>query len=71
MLSLLPVFGILVFNSICQGMIPHLGLDPNLLSAATGLITMQVVYLLCWDFDFFRRRPRVKPQDEGVRDMKY
>jgi hypothetical protein len=33
-------------------------LSPLLLSCVVGLITMQTIYFLCWDFDFVaRRRP--------------
>jgi hypothetical protein len=69
MLSLLPVIGILGFATVHPNGMP-LKADPTLLSPIVGLITMQVMYLLCWDFDFFSRRPRVRPQDEGVRDAR-
>lgn len=66
MLSLLPVIGILAYNSVNR--IP--GIDATLLSPIIGLITMQLMYLLCWDFDFLSRRTRVKSQDEGVKDAR-
>lgn len=71
MLSLLPVIGLLVFNSIYpQHNLPRWA-EPTLLSPVIGLLTMQLMYLLCWDFDFFSRRTRRQTQhDEGVRDAR-
>jgi hypothetical protein len=69
LLSLLPVIGILAFNSVYHEQFPR-WLDATLLSPVVGLITMQLMYLLCWDFDFFSRRSRVKPHDESVRDAR-
>jgi hypothetical protein len=68
MLSLLPVVGILGYHTVVH---PLPGwAEPSLLGPIAGLITMQLMYLLCWDFDFFSRRQRVKPQDEGVKDAR-
>jgi hypothetical protein len=67
MLSLLPVFGILFYSSICK--LPRC-LEPSLLGPIVGLITMQLIYLLCWDFEFFSRRTPTRPQDESVRDAR-
>lgn len=69
LLSLMPVIGILGANSVYHDHFPR-WVDATLLSPVVGLITMQLMYLLCWDFDFFSRRPRVKPQDEGVKDAR-
>jgi hypothetical protein len=69
-LSLLPVVGILTFASICPSAFRGPLDQPTLLSPIVGLITMQLMYLLCWDFDFLSRRPRVKPHDEQVRDAR-
>ncbi|MBI2811288.1 MAG: hypothetical protein HYX67_10730 [Candidatus Melainabacteria bacterium] len=30
--------------------------SPVLLTAITGLLTMQLIYLFCWDFDFLTKR---------------
>ena len=66
MVSLLPVIGILSFDTFFPlHSFKHYNLDATLLSPVVGLITMQLMYLLCWDFDFFSRRTRVKPQDEN------
>lgn len=69
LLSLLPVVGIMGYASVNQHVSNWIA-QPALLSPIVGLITMQLMYLLCWDFDFFSRRPRVKPQDEGVKDAR-
>ena len=69
LLSLLPVIAILSYASIYPKLFPHWA-EPTLISPIVGLLTMQMMYLLCWDFDFFSRRPRVKPQDEGVKDYR-
>jgi hypothetical protein len=72
MLSLMPVLCVFVIHSLWAGIFPKWCTEStlSLLSPIIGLITMQLIYFLCWDFDFFWRRPRVKPQDEGVRDVK-
>ena len=72
LLSLLPVIGIMTYATLCSHEWQHLGrwADPTLLSPIVGLVTIQLMYLLCWDFDFLSRRPRVKPQDEGVKDAR-
>jgi len=31
-------------------------LSPALLSAVVGLVTIQAIYFMCWDFDFVSRR---------------
>src|SRR5579883_1927199 len=67
MLSLVPVFALLGYASVYK--MPHY-LEPTLLSPIVGLVTMQLMYLLCWDFDFFCRRPRVRPHDESVKDVR-
>jgi len=70
LLSFLPVLGILIFASIVPQTHMPRWTDPTLLSPVVGLITMQLVYLLCWDFDFFSRRARTKQQDDGVKEIR-
>jgi hypothetical protein len=38
--------------------------NPVLMTAILGLLTMQLIYLLCWDFDFLtsKKRARVKAE---------
>jgi hypothetical protein len=38
--------------------------NPVLMTAILGLLTMQLIYLLCWDFDFLtsKRKARVKAE---------
>ena len=69
MLSLMPVIGILAYASLYPHHFPKWA-EPTLLSPIIGLLTMQLMYLVCWDFDFLSRRPRVKPQDESVKDVR-
>jgi hypothetical protein len=69
LLSLVPVIGMLVYASLFPHSFPKWA-APHLLSPIVGLLTMQLMYLVCWDFDFFKRRAPVKPQDESVKDFR-
>lgn len=70
LLSLLPVVSILFLTTIFPPQnLPNF-CQPALLAPVVGLIAMQLMYLFCWDFDFFSRRPREKAQDEGVKDVR-
>ena len=68
-LSFLPVTAV-IFYAVLYGQTLPKWAEPQLLSPIVGLLTMQLIYLLCWDFDFFSKRSPVKPQDEGVKDFR-
>lgn len=55
MTSLLPVIALLSLASLCpewwNNNVPH-SYSPTLLGPIIGLVTMQLVYLCCWDFEF-------------------
>ncbi len=62
LLSLLPVIGVL---SAAPALPRHPLCEPCLLALAVGLVSMQLIYLMCWDFDFFSRHKAHFP-DEAV-----
>lgn len=69
LMSLLPVIGMMVASTLAKGWwlatLPR-WCDPALLAPIVGLITMQLIYLLCWDFDLFSRRPRCSRRTTAV-----
>ena len=58
LISLLPALGILTIITIVDPSSPWW--KSSLLASLAGFITMQLIYLLCWDFDFFSRACRDK-----------
>lgn len=68
LVSLLPVVAV-VASAQAQAELWHsyMGkIEPALVGSVVGLITMQLIYLLCWDFEFCSRRARPRREPDTI-----
>ena len=62
LISLIPAVGILIASTIVEPQSPWW--KASLFASLAGFITMQFIYFLCWDFDFFFRAGHKKDNQE-------
>lgn len=63
-LFLMPLvaLNVALYMNVGAGILPE-WCSPVLLTAVTGLLTMQLIYLFCWDFDFLTKRTTNRPTE--------